>query len=547
MNQAYLASSSGLDQAASISSIVGATIALLAVVVGVLASSGFYQTMALVNRRRKHLGPVVRRVGLCRSHYRFLRTSVQLLQRRVRHGPTPVRDEIAWLSGLEAKRQIEEGAVSSFDVPVPFTFTIATADYASALVGVAAGYRAYASSLRRRWLLRSAAGPLVTEEYECAEATARLLSRWATFEPSSGPADPDHMRGRFVELAKGQRGARLVTWPDMRRARATPGFALVGVSYQPYRVVMDGSPASIVRDEPTEVRHVPNTLDPARSSPLDFDGVLPRWHGPGYRLEIDRLTGRQKLHMCVAETTYFAFRVSQDPTAAAKVGNSRLISLSLLALDWNDVVLLTQRSDHVVYPRCYSGTVTGNCELASREGLDADLDSDGLPDLLSALAREAREELGLDLTSEGSQLAALGIIEYSGETENNTYALIATARLAGDAREFRVGRADPDPLEGVWELGDQFMTVDLGAVLKSPRAGRSFVMWIRSCEELAPQGAGALLLLLTARLELQQRLAERAGHQAPWTTKELRSWLEEPLPARLVSVRRLVGYHPLWR
>jgi 8-oxo-dGTP pyrophosphatase MutT (NUDIX family) len=287
-----------------------------------------------------------------------------------------------------------------------------------------------------------------------------------------------------------------------------------------------------------------------RSSPLDFDGVLPRWHGPGYRLEVDRLTGRQKLHLCLSETTYFAWRATQDPGAAARAGDdalcARLISLNLLALDWDDVVLLTGRSDHIVYPRCYSGTVTGNCELASREGLDADLDSNGLPDLLAALAREAREELGLDLTDPSSQLAALGVIEYSGEPELNTHALVATARLPCRASDFKVRRSGPDPLEGLWELGDQFMTIDLATILNDPRAGRKFTLWLRGCQDLAPQGAGSLLLLLTARLELQQLQAARTGRTPPWTTTDLRQWLDQPLPARPPDVRTLISYHPLW-
>ena len=132
---------------------------------------------------------------------------------------------------------------------------------------------------------------------------------------------------------------------------------------------MAGSPASGVRGEPKDIRRVSNVLGTATSDPLTFDGVLPRWHGPGYRVEVDRLTGRQKLHLCVSETTYFALRATQEPAAAARAGDaarcSRLLGLNLLAADQDDVVVLTQRSDYVVYPRCYSGTVTGYCELAS--------------------------------------------------------------------------------------------------------------------------------------------------------------------------------------
>jgi len=331
----------------------------------------------------------------------------------------------------------------------------------------------------------------------------------------------------------------------------------MGASFQPYRVVMEGSPARGIRSEPEDVRVVANVLGTATSNPLTFDGVLPRWHGPGFRLEVDRITGRQKLHLCVAETTYFAFRATQEPDAADLAGEaalcSRLLGLNLLALDQDDVAVLIRRSDYVVYPGGYAGTVSGNCELAPREGLDADLDEHGLPDLLSAIAREAREELGLDLTLEDAQLSGLGVIEYSGESDLESHALVTTARLPGRASEFRIERSAPDPVEGLWEIGNEFMTVDLGAVLKDKDMGHRFVMWLRSADNLTPQAAGSLLLLLTARLELRQCQVARADRNhrkvdsMPWTIRELAQWLDAPVPDRHVDISDIIHHHPLWK
>jgi hypothetical protein len=240
MTLTELAGSSWVDRAGSISGIVSSAIAVLAVLTGIWVSGTPYQTLALLSRRRRHIGSAVRMAGICDSRWRFARTCIVLLRRQIRRGPGPVREELAWLGDLKPARRTEDGLSPSYPVLVPFTFAIAAAAYSSALAGLAAGYEAYASSLRRRWLLRSAAGPLVAEEYERARATAALLSRWASFEPVPERADPAMMRGRRVELTGGQRSTRLVTWPDMAAARATPGFDLVGVSYQPYRVVMAG-------------------------------------------------------------------------------------------------------------------------------------------------------------------------------------------------------------------------------------------------------------------------------------------------------------------
>jgi 8-oxo-dGTP pyrophosphatase MutT (NUDIX family) len=543
------------------SSVASAAVAIMAVLIGFWVALAPYQTLALLNRRRRFIGSVSRAVGICSSRSRFLFSGWELLAARVRTGNPAVRDELAWLSGLRADRVIEAGLSPNHPVIVPFTFAphMSADQYSGALDRLATAYDKYASSVRRRWLLRSAAGPLVAEEYECARSTAGLLRHWATFEPVLRHPDPDQMRGRLVTLASGQRprSVRLVVWPDMAAVRATPAFPITGVSFQPYRVVTQGSPARYSSAAPTDVRTVVDVIGIAHSNPLDFDGVLARLHGPGFRTEVDRITGRQKLHLCLSETTYFAFRATQVPNAAAQAGDAamsaRLVGINLLAIDQEDVVLLTQRSGYVVYPGCYTGTVSGNCELVSREGLSADLDEYGLPDLLAAVIRETREEIGLDLKSYDSDLAALGIIEFSGEGELGTHALVATARLPGPAGDFRVERSAPDPVEGLWELGDHFMTVNLRAVLEDPSAGRRFILWLRSSQELAPQAAGSLLLLLTARLELRQQQAIRAARtlgvaSAPsWTTRDLAQWLEMSLPAHPASVADLVGYTSLWK
>jgi hypothetical protein len=58
-----------------------------------------------------------------------------------------------------------------------------------------------------------------------------------------------------------------------------------------------------------------------------------------------------------------------------------------------------------------------------------------------------------------------------GESELESHALVATARLPCRASDFKVPRSAPDSIEGLWELGDQFMTIDLGAILNNPATG----------------------------------------------------------------------------
>jgi 8-oxo-dGTP pyrophosphatase MutT (NUDIX family) len=342
----------------------------------------------------------------------------------------------------------------------------------------------------------------------------------------------------------------------MTAARASTVFPVLGVSYQSYRVMLAGSAARKSTPEAKVTREVSDVSGLAGSNPLEFDGVLPRWHGSGFRVEMDRVTGRQKLHLCVAETTYFAFRATQVPEAAERAGDdsqcSRVLTLNLLAIDDSDVVVLTRRSDYVVHAGCFTGTVSGNCELVSREGLNADLDAAGLPDLLQAIVRETQEELGIDLSGETSRLGALGVFKVDSDTELGTHVLVATARIEGSAHDLRISRSAPDPVEGLWEIGDQFMTIDIAEILKNREAAQSFINWLRTSPELSANGAGSLLLLLTARIELLQNQARRADrnsrdHTSPsWTATDLAQWLKAP-PTAAPLPPGIVSRHPLWR
>jgi hypothetical protein len=281
------AQGSWLDLASSWSGILSAILALLVIVLGFWVSSSSYQTYALLSRRRKYIGSVVRKAGMCKSRHLFSLTCRRLLSLRVRSGQFQVCDELVWLSALNPVDVTEDGLSAAYRVPIPFTFALAAADYSLVLDELASAYFEYASSVRRRWLLRSTAGPLAEQEYECATAVAALLSGWASFEPVSSHGTENQLRGMKVELrsSSGLSNTRLIAWPHMSAPRVIPGFPVIGVSYQPYRVAMEGSPAGKSGADQKVIRAVPKTLGTVIASPLSYDGVLPRWHGPGFRIE----------------------------------------------------------------------------------------------------------------------------------------------------------------------------------------------------------------------------------------------------------------------
>src|SRR5208283_2635832 len=122
MSRDIVAQQSWFDQTVGWSSIVSAAVAVLAVVLGIWIATTSYQTMALLGRRQRHIGPVVRDASIGASRYRFIRTSWSLLSRRVHSGSSHVREELIWLSEILPSSVLESELPGPDAVPIPFTF-----------------------------------------------------------------------------------------------------------------------------------------------------------------------------------------------------------------------------------------------------------------------------------------------------------------------------------------------------------------------------------------------------------------------------------------
>lgn len=561
-----MAADTTFDTVVGWAGIIGTVLAALALVVALAVTTSLFQWSALLLRRRRTMRRAIGTVRGERVALRpFLRETRALLRRRVGTGGATVREELEWVGRLVGATTTEQGDPSrpgGTTVAVPFTFGAGLAGerYQAGLSELAAAYERYAVAVRRRWVLRSSAGPLVAEEHEIARRTASLLRRWSGFRPVDAKNTPDPLRHRWVDLTSAQDASgqtlptrvQLVTWPVMT-ARSALWFPTLTVSYQPLRVVAAGTPSerSAARTGlATEV--VAATAGHTDADPLGFDGVLTRWHGDGFRLEVDEVSGRQQLHLCVSETSYFAIQATQRPVYAntPHAGRGRLLTMVLLCIDDEDKVLLVRRSAYVVYPGRFTGTLSGNCELAPREGHAADRDVNGLPDLLGAIAREASEELGLDLTGPGHAPDVLGVIQVDTEHELGSHVLVATARLRQPVQTLAFDLSLADPVEGLWELGDDAVVLDLPAATATANDARALVDWLRSSPELTPIASGALLLLTVARQQLAQAQQEKARGAVrpplPWTTTDLATWLDSPAPAwRPGADPAFVGRRPL--
>ena len=298
----------------SIIELLAAALSVVVFGVGLLASMPVLHVAALVLLRLQILRPSLKRFGKSMSIWRFARTSWSLVQTRVNQPERALIEELSWLSAHADYRHVEPIPLR-LDVRLPFTFANSAADPVSErLQAVSRAYRRYGTKLQAGWILRSVASPSVNAEQEVATRMQGLLDECSGFLPLPEPEGPT--RGLLVDISPNDSGrpraVRLLTWPVMRSTRSLVGFSDVSVSYELQRVVT-GDSSAVMHAEGRRIVEVPPLMETAIRDPLSFDGVISRWHGPGHRVEIDRITGRQRLHLCLSETTFFTFQRTQHP------------------------------------------------------------------------------------------------------------------------------------------------------------------------------------------------------------------------------------------
>lgn len=309
-----------------------------------------------------------------------------------------------------------------------------------------------------------------------------------------------------------------------------PEFAVrdLAVSYRRHRVVTTDAP---VVDEvrtlgvehlepgPEEKKNLTNLLNNGHT----FDAALPRLED--WRVERNPRSGREVLHLSVAECTYSAVVLDHyprhllqqfpahllhgeedDPGRPVKGDRVGVLTLSATVVTASDHVVFARRSASAgSHQRLYGAAINGNLEFESRMGLAADLDDGGWPDLRAALAREGREELGLDI--EAAELSILGLGGFSVPTEVGTRVLLG--QLVSDlSLHEMVGRLrHADPIEGAWELDGALLGLRLPETADELTRA---VSWLVGSSELTPHAtlAGLSTLAVTTGASNVWRMAE---------------------------------------
>ncbi len=376
---------------------------------------------------------------------------------------------------------------------------------------LAQGYLEHASRLRARTLLGTTASPVIERDALTCQEVGRLLRSGLAGRAMPAREERLSLPGRHLEMTTQcieVQGQRLALDLDVSHRRA--------------RLVPDGS-ADLVAPhmaDDTVVRTF--AVSDAESAELDqtlvsgrlFDGPLPRL--TGWEFERDMQSGRARLHLRLAETSYSAVLIdSYRPRSAVPsqgfsgrglgdAGRSvegeaaRLLTLSMVPCTRDGWLLLARRSAMSgIYETALGPFVNGNLELRPRRGVSGDVDASGLPDPLAALAREAREEVGLrvDLDS----MVVTGLTRFSDAVERGTFVLTTTVTLPLSLDEVVQGVHGADLVEGRWEVEGTIRG------LRVPAEGEDaepLVRWLLADPSLTPHATAATLGALGVRRAL---------------------------------------------
>jgi hypothetical protein len=441
-----------------------------------------------------------------------------------------VADELRWIN--DTARTLRR--------PVPVTlYGLGNGQPAHDLKQLSLEYRALAHSLKSRGLLGGGTAPILAEQADVAARTSEYLETQAMFAMGELPTNSD--KSLKLRIADGATHIAL----DHLRTGLRPGDGVddICVSHIHERLVVPETFAeTLCRSDGIE----PVMLHLGRQEDLEildgnltgkfFDGVLPRlWTAQQQR---DPASGWVRLHLVLAEAAYSTVMATHNVghrgigrTRDELRGEARVLTLSCLPITSDGRIIAVRRSPHVRTGEGQIATgVNGNLEMRPRYGIAVDRDPYGLPDPRLAIAREAMEELGLDLT--GHHFEILGTARFESEQEVGVTALLTACQLRLTAAEVSAASVDSHATEGRWESEG----VTLAIPVPEDSASREEVLrWTVTNRLHQPHLTSALIAMCYPHLMEELRSASAISHYL----QQLAASPPEPaLPAGTIELIR---------
>lgn len=425
--------------------------------------------------RRRSLRNSLRRLPDSTSLGRLVRSRVE--QSLSGMEPT-VASEVAWLARTRGIQSLDE----------------ADGDWLRQLAG---GYRALAARLEVRSLLVGSQ-PLLEREARVATSTAAWLETLCAGRAVDTPDPSVHVDGH---------GGDVTLYPSIR------GFCGVDlvVSWSRRRQIVGGPTGSAPSVHPAlDLVAVPMpdgfeaVIDDLRRTPYFYDGVLPTLLT--HRTETDVRTGRPRLHLTVGETTYLAHRAMSSSVndLGSDDGWARVLTLTLLPVTSDGFGVIVRRAGGGYYAGQLGAGANGNLDITS----PADFDDLGLPDPVAAAAREAREEIGLDV--DRTCIRVHGLARLNNKEEHGTWVLLMTADIPETFDQVVASTRHADPAGGGWELGDEMY----GLPIPSRDEAAKVTSWLWHSSEVSPHLASVATALLGNLGLLPQDGRPPAGQRA---------------------------------
>ncbi len=387
------------------------------------------------------------------------------------------------------------------------------------LSNLASAYDDFASKLNGQAILSTNLIPLVYQSFQLARATAthlHSLTRNVRFPSSTYEGFPLDIPHRGVSI-------RVHAFPNHHKKLFA--FELV-VSVRNHLIVPEGASQWGFSSRGYEAVSVLKTSIPERdilterfSDGMLFDGVLPRL--VSWERRRDNATGHQGIHLAIASCSYSSVVLDHYPATrqfsrlasdvkvpvhlmprgvreSRDVSGSQvgLLTLSAIPITRDGYMVLAERSKHTgSYEGLYNAAISGNLDMSPRKGVEVDLDDLGIPDPRRAIAREAMEELGLQI--DHTAVAVTGLATCDAPTELGTHVLFGTVRVRETLEDLSSNLAHSDQVEGRWEIGHNLLGV---RIPESDDEFKTVASWLLNSHSLTPHTTvGALAAISSFR------------------------------------------------